>query len=79
MEQAGRTAERFLTEPTLNDEARIIEVYRSVLGRYPTRGEQAQAGIFLNISNEDSHGKRVEVWAQFVQALIASIDFRYLN
>ena len=79
MEQARRTADRFLTEPEINDHARIIEVYRSVLGRFPSGKEHEQAEIFLNGSEVNSHGKRAEVWAQFVQALLASIDFRYLN
>ena len=79
MEQTRRTAERFLIEPALNDQARIIEVYRSLLGRYPTRNEQRQAEMFLNGSKGSSRGKRVEVWAQFIQVLVASIDFRYLN
>ncbi|MDA1276171.1 MAG: DUF1549 and DUF1553 domain-containing protein [Verrucomicrobia bacterium] len=78
MEQAAKTATRILSE-SKETEARIHSAYRRILGRSPTEAEQTQAAGFLNLGDEGSTGHNLEIWTEFIQALFASIDFRYLN
>ena len=75
IEQSRRTAERLLGDFKGGDEAaRLVNAYRLVLGRSPTRAESELSLKFLQ-----SSGDRVEGWTQLVHALFASVDFRYEN
>jgi len=75
VDQARQAAARLRSEPDLDDAARISRAYRLALGRAPTEAERAIALKFIG-SQADSADK---AWAQFYQALFASLDFRYVN
>lgn len=71
-ERAKHAAERLLQKP-LNRRERVVLAYRLTLGREPSPGE-------LNIGLRHlDESDAVEDWTQLIQALFASIDFRYLN
>ena len=78
MERAKQTAHRLLAEAAPDDTARIVLAYRTLLGRVPTNAEQNLAAEFLARSANDDSSRRA-AWAQFVQALFASLEFRYLD
>jgi hypothetical protein len=73
-ERAKSTAERLLNMKDLNDSARIALAYRTTLGRLPTDGERRIADRLLS-----SEPNRTEAWTRLVQALFASLDFRYVK
>jgi hypothetical protein len=76
LQQARHTAERLLTDKTLDDAGRITRGFRLTLGRAPSEAERKIAEAFLRDADAK---KRSEAWGQFVQTLFASIDFRYVN
>jgi hypothetical protein len=78
IQQARAAAQRLLDEKDVDDGARVAKAFRLTLGRVPSEKEKAIATAFLNESGSDSK-KRLEVWSQFVQTLIASVDFRYVE
>ncbi len=78
LEQARQAAERTLRDAAPDDATRIERAYRRALGRAPTTGERTLALRFISASPADP-AARAEVWAQFHQALFASVDFRYLE
>ena len=75
-QQAKATAQRLLAEPGLDDAVRITRVFRVTLGRLPSTAEQKLAEAFIQGSDPKNPQ---EAWAQLVQSLFASIDFRYVN
>ena len=80
MEQAQHAAKRLLVLPGLDDRARIAQATRLALGRAPTDGETQLALKFLPADSASADAKKTEAaWAQFYQALFASMDFRYVN
>jgi Protein of unknown function (DUF1553)/Protein of unknown function (DUF1549)/Planctomycete cytochrome C len=78
IQQARAAAQRLLDENDLDDGARVAKAFRLTLGRTPSEKEKAIATTFLNESGRESK-KRLESWSQFVQTLIASVDFRYVE
>jgi hypothetical protein len=75
VEQARHAAARLLAENWPSDAQRLARAYRLALGRPPTDAERRLAGEFL----AGSPSAREEVWAQLVQVLFASLDFRHVN
>jgi hypothetical protein len=71
LEQARHAAERTLREAA-DAPARIDLAYRRTLGRAPTAKEK-------DIASRHVADGSPEAWAEFHQALFASVDFRYLN
>jgi len=76
--QSKAAAERFLAVENLNDRARIVLVYRTMLGRKPTESEIKSSLDYL-ASFEDSDKGEMEAWSSFCNALFASLDFRYIE
>ena len=74
IEQARAAARHLLAEPARNDEDRATRAYRLTLGRAPTEPERRVALEFVAGSRESE-----AAWAMVFQALLASIDFRYVN
>jgi hypothetical protein len=79
MKQARLAAERILAKDAADDPSRIDRAYRMTLGRPPADGEKALAIRFFQGVDQKEQERCVEAWTQFVQALFASIDFRYLD
>ena len=81
LEQSRAAAERTLAEAALDDGARVDRAYQRVLGRAPTPAERSVALRFVASARPGATDSpaRVDVWAQFHQALFASVDVRYLN
>jgi hypothetical protein len=73
LEESRHAARRLLAEPGLDDAGRVSRAYRLALGRPPTEAERRLAGRFL------AGAGREGAWAQLVQVLFASIDFRYVR
>lgn len=77
MEYCDLAAERFLAITDLDDQARFALVSRSILGREPTPRELEVSVEF--IQHDDSEELRRQNWARVIQAVFASVDFRYIN
>jgi hypothetical protein len=75
LDQSRATARRLLAEESADDRARVDRAYRLLLGRGPTDEERRIALRFV----ESPGSEPDEAWALLVQALFASIDFRYLH
>ncbi|MDR3637168.1 MAG: DUF1553 domain-containing protein, partial [Isosphaeraceae bacterium] len=74
IDQARQAARRLLAENRPDDETRLVRIYRLALGRAPTDGERRIGLAFVSSrAGTDSE----ETWSLLVQALFASIDFRY--
>ena len=73
-EQSQRAAERLLEDASQTDEQRINTLYVKALGREPTSAERELARAYL----ADGPTDPVERWATLCQALISSVDFRYV-
>lgn len=74
-EQARATSARLLSTPDQDLGGRIDEAYRLILSRSPTPAERSLALQLLSGSNQDDDVR----WSEFVHALLASPDFRYLD
>jgi hypothetical protein len=75
--QAGHCAERLLAE-TSEPTALIRQAYQMILNRPPQPGEEAASLSFLSDPGNTPEAARESV-ALFVQALFASLDFRYAH
>jgi hypothetical protein len=73
MKQSRRAAERLLAEGSLSTFGRLDRMYQLALGRAPTDAESSIAERRLAGNPRD-----IEAWTELVQALFASIEFRYL-
>jgi mono/diheme cytochrome c family protein len=80
MEQSKVAARRTLALPG-GDAMRIESAYRLALGRTPTDAEKklALGYVTLPADGQVLESRQLDAWAQFYQALFASMDFRYLN
>lgn len=67
-------AEHLLAETSPDVETHIHQVYRLTLGRLPTPTETRLVREVLTSNNET-----VSAWTMVVQALLSSIDFRYVE
>ena len=80
MEQAQLAAKRLLAEPLPDDATRVARASRLALGRPPSAGELQIAARFLPAESAGTTDvARLNGWAQFYQALFASLDFRYVD
>ncbi|MBM3877004.1 MAG: DUF1553 domain-containing protein [Verrucomicrobia bacterium] len=80
IEQSKAAARRTLAMPG-DDAARVESAYRLALGRKPTESEKKIALGYVSLPADGTvlEGRQLDAWAQFYQALFASMDFRYLN
>ena len=77
MEYCDLAAERFLAITDLDDEARFGLISQAILGREPTPRELEVSIKF--IQHDDSEELRRQNWARVIQAVFASVDFRYIK
>jgi len=76
MEQAGYAAERLLSWKLPDDSTRLERMYLKALGRSPTKKER---DLSLNYLHQSKTESRRQSWSHLIQALFASLDFRYLE
>jgi hypothetical protein len=78
LDQCDRAAMRLLAEPCASEEARLDQLFWRTLGRDPLPEERQAALEFLGEPDmsPQTHRRR---WAQLVQSLWCSLDFRYLH
>jgi cytochrome c553 len=84
IEQSHRLADRLLADSSIgNDGVRIDHAYGWTLGRSATQGEKTRAlgyiEAFVKEADRDDSKTRADAWTSFVQALVASAEFRYVN
>lgn len=73
--QAQQAAARLLTQTGPDFSTRLAWAYRHTLGRLPT---EAESQVFLRYARDDT-GSPEELWAEVLQALFGSVDFRYVK
>ncbi|MBH57783.1 MAG: hypothetical protein CMJ82_11420 [Planctomycetaceae bacterium] len=77
MEYCKLAAERYLAMPEMDDEARMRLVSMSILGRKPTPREVAISLSY--VQQAQSEEDRLQNWSRVIQAVFATVDFRYIN
>lgn len=77
--QAGLTAERLLSESQLTTVNRIDHAYLLILGRNATEAEISLSQQFLKSVTDTTEKGEVDAWTQMVQAIISTIEFRYIR
>jgi hypothetical protein len=75
--QAKAFAERLLSAPGEDEEARVERAFRLAVSRLPTTAERAQVLAYLRELTEGQGSAKA--WASFCQTLLASAEFRYLQ
>lgn len=75
LEHATKTAEQLLAKK-LNDDERLELLYSKALGRLPTSSETQLALSFIKDANDQ---QQVKQWAAVCQAVMGSVDFRYVR
>ncbi len=78
-QQARLTAERLLAETELDDDQRLSLLYHRAVGRPPTSDEAELARSFLSDNGQLDEEQRRFRWTGLCQAVIASLDFRYVE
>ncbi|MES2790788.1 MAG: DUF1553 domain-containing protein [Planctomycetota bacterium] len=80
-EQARLAAVRLLRDVPDNETGRVDLVFRRLLGRFPTATERTTALKYVetDASAADFKQQQTQRWSQLVQALFASVDFRYVD
>ncbi|MFP6768379.1 MAG: DUF1553 domain-containing protein [Planctomycetaceae bacterium] len=78
IEQADHAAVRLLAQTQLDDQGRLEQVVQATLGRPASPHERRTILAFVGSGSEDQKTRRRR-WAQVVQALFSSMDFRYLH
>jgi Protein of unknown function (DUF1553) len=80
-DQSRAAAKTLLSAEAKDDPTRLDSLYRRVLGRQPTQQEAKLALEFVAVSTgeEKPDQAREEQWAMLVQAVFASVDFRYVD
>ena len=76
LQHARKTAERLLADKEADDDARLRLLYESAIGREPTQAEIRHATSFLTKTDGTD---RIDQWAAICQAVIGSVDFRYVR
>lgn len=76
-ERAASLAQR-VTGRDGDDEARVRWLYELLLGRLPHDGEMAIALDLLSYAGDD-HEQRLTAYRELSHALLASLEFRFLN
>ena len=74
IDQSRLAAKKLLAETTSHDE-RIVQAYRSVLGRMPSEKERTAIAQFIAERENDPEA----AWSLVFQALFASPEFRFLR
>ena len=77
--QARLAAERLLGEEGLTGESRIDYAYLQILGRHATEAEVSLSQQFLKSVTDTSKKGQVDAWAQLVQSMFSTIEFRYIR
>jgi hypothetical protein len=76
VDQARAWSQRLLQAPATDDAARVDLAYRMAFARPATPAERDRAIAYL----AQSAGKdRANGWASLCQALLATVEFRYLD
>ena len=78
LDQARLAARRLLALGGLDEMGRLTRAYRLALGRHPTEAESRLARKFLAQAGTTPQDQQ-NAWAQLVQVLFASLDFRFVN
>lgn len=73
-QSASRAAEALLAEKAPNETARIERAYLRLLARRPSKAEAVEAQQFIG----GGQGSEAARWTLFIQALLASAEFRYI-
>jgi len=85
LEQSRMMAERLLTDRDMEEPARIALAYRLAVGRPASDAEVRRGRQYLtregagSVATMNPQKTRIDVWAGFCQALMASAEFRYLD
>jgi hypothetical protein len=77
--QSRLTAERLLSELQPKEANRIDHAYLLVLGRHATKAELTLSQEFLKSVIDPTEKGQVEAWAQMVQSMFSTIEFRYIR
>ncbi len=78
MDESREAARELLAQPNLTTEQRIATAYRTTVGRAPTRREHDLALRIVTPSAENTVPSPI-AWERLLQALFASVDFRYVE
>lgn len=78
-EQATAAARKLRAERGLDDVARLDRAFRLTLGRDPTSTEREISLKHIQSSAANSPAAQNAAWANLLQSLFASIDFRYVE
>jgi hypothetical protein len=79
MSHSRSAAKRLLDDKSISDALRIRRLFESAYGRPPRDGELKATLAFLEEQSRDDEESRLDRWAELCQAVIASIDFRYID
>lgn len=78
--QSRLAAVRLLKEVPADDVRRIELAFRRLLGRFPSAAERATALQYVQSTGTVADLNQQSLrWGQLVQALMGSVDFRYVN
>ena len=80
-DQAKRAAIRLLSEIQEDDASRVDLTFRRLLGRFPSDAERTTALKYVQVesSSADIKEQQLQRWTQLLQAVMGSVDFRYVN
>ncbi len=79
METAREAAVYLLSQVDLTDSQRIDRAYQITLGRIPTERERELVQKSLPLPSTAVDSDRLATWERFMQALYASVDFRFVD
>ncbi len=77
-QQASAAAKRLLDDKETTRASHLSKAFQEVLGRPPTAAEETLAQGYIDEASEDPKAAQ-EQWAQLMQVLFASADFRYVD
>jgi hypothetical protein len=77
--QARLAAERLLGEAGLTVADRLDYAYLQILGRHVTEAEVSLSQEFLKSVTDNTKKGQVDAWAQLVQSMFSTIEFRYIR
>lgn len=78
IDQAEHAARRLLSLDADSDEQRLVHAFLLTLGREPSEQESRTVLAFIH-NNQSTPEARERTWTHIVQALFASVDFRYIR
>ncbi|MGE0376723.1 MAG: DUF1553 domain-containing protein, partial [Planctomycetaceae bacterium] len=79
MEQSRHAARRLLSNPEMTDDDRLESLYNQALGRSPIASERQLATAFVGQLDPTNEATPQARWTGLVQAVMSSLDFRYLE